>query len=113
MAKRKIGSANVKDGIARGWFTIPERLGKGVYELLGEYLGNDVYRPSYDVKRLIIGWGSEFRNIQDVYVIPDGNRKLTITGKLVGFRNDHEVTPLAHEDVYIKIGDYEIGRAHV
>lgn len=107
MAKKKIGCAEVKDGVARGWFTIPENLKRGVYELLGEYQGNEVYKPSYDLKYLIIGLGTEFQGIQASYTVDEYNRELTITGRLVGYNELNEEVGLENEKVQFKIGAYD------
>ena len=107
MAKKKIGCAEVKDGVARGWFNLPENLKRGVYELLGEYQGNEVYQSSYDLKYLIIGLGTEFQGIQSVYQINEYERKLIITGRLVGFNEQNEEVGLENEKIGFKIGDID------
>lgn len=107
MAKKKIGCAEVKDGVARGWFNLPENLKRGVYELLGEYQGNEVYQPSYDLKYLIIGLGTEFQGIEEVYQVDEYERKLIITGRLVGYNEMNEDVGLENQKIGFKIGDIE------
>lgn len=107
MAKRKIGCSRVEDGVARGWFQLPERLPKGVYQLLGEYQGNEVYKPSYDVKYLIVGNGTAFQGLTEIYNVKEDDRKLRVTGRLVGFDENNEEVGLANQKIYLKLGEYD------
>ena len=105
MAKKKIGSAVVQNGVARGCFTLPETLPKGVYELIGEYKGSNIYRPSYDVKKLIVGWKTDIQGLQSYYKVDELERVLTVTGRLVGYNDSGAEQPLANQKIGLKIGD--------
>lgn len=105
MAKRKIGCSRVEDGVARGWFQLPERLPKGVYQLLGEYQGNEVYKPSYDVKYLIVGNGTAFTGLSEIYKVKEDDRRLRVTGRLVGYDENNDEVGLANQKIYLKLGD--------
>ena len=105
MAKKKIGSATVVDGVARGCFTLPDTLPKGVYELIGEYKGSSIYRPSYDVKKLIVGWKTDILYLAEWYKVDEYTRKVTVTGKLVGYNDEGIEQPLTNQKIGLKIGD--------
>lgn len=107
MAKKKIGSATVVDGVARGCFSLPETLPKGVYELIGEYKGSSIYRPSFDVKKLIVGWKTDILFLSEWYKVDEYTRKLVVTGKLVGYNDEGIEQPLTNQKVGLKIGDEE------
>ena len=104
MTKKKIGESVVIDGNARGCFTLPSGLGKGVYELIGEYKGTSVYRPSYDIKKLIIGWKTDIEGLSEWYKVDDKGRELTVTGRLVGYDDTNVAQPLANQKIGLKIG---------
>lgn len=104
MAKKKIGTSQVTNGEARDWFTINDQLDRGVYQLIAEYTGTNSYKPSHDIKKLIIGWYTEFQNLETFYKIDENIRNLTVTGKLVGYDNSNIAQPLKNRNVSIKIG---------
>lgn len=104
MAKKKIGTSEVTNGEARDWFTISDQLDRGVYQLIAEYTGTDSYKPSHDIKKLIIGWATEIQNLQSYYQIDESTRTLTVKGKLIGYDNSNIEQPLANRTMSIKIG---------
>lgn len=101
--KEKIGSSKVRNGIAKDWFVLQKELPKGVYQLIAEYVGNAIYKPSYDVKKLIVGWYTEFRNLADYYVLNETNRTFTVSGKLVGTDDSNDIIPLPNRKIGFKI----------
>lgn len=103
MAKKRIGSSKVTDGVARGYFSLPETLGKGVYELIGEYGGTNIYKPSYDIKKLVIGWKTEVLDLDPYYRIGLANRGFKISGRLVGYDGTNTLTPLSNRKLKVKI----------
>lgn len=105
MAKKKIGSATVVDGIARGCFNLPDTLPKGVYELIGEYKGSAIYLPSYDIKKLIVGWKTDILYLSEWYKVDEYTRKVTVSGKLVGYNDEGIEQPLSNQRIGLKIGD--------
>lgn len=107
LTKKFIGTSKVKDGVARDWFTLPEHLDRGVYQLIGEYTGNEAYQPSRDIKKLIIGFYSEFRNMNSAFHVREGVNRVQISGKLVGYTSDDDMTPLSYRDVYFKVVPHE------
>lgn len=104
MTKKKIGESIVIDGNARGCFTLPSGLGKGVYELIGEYKGTNVYRSSYDIKKLIIGWRTDIESLSAWYKVNERTRELTVTGRLVGYDDTGVAQPLKGEKIGLKVG---------
>lgn len=107
LTKKFIGTSKVKDGVARDWFTLPEHLERGVYQLIGEYTGNEAYQPSRDIKKLIIGFYSEFKNVSSAFHVKEGVNRVQISGKLVGYTSDDDMTPLANREVYFKVVPHE------
>lgn len=103
MAKKKIGTAPLKDGEAREWFPIEEELEKGVYQLIAEYSGSNIYRPSHDVKKLIIGWYAEIQ-ADTHFRVDENKRTLTVKGRLLGYSDNNVPTPLKNRKVGVKIG---------
>lgn len=103
MVKEFIGSSKVRNGIAADWFVLEKNLPKGCYQLIAEYLGNSMYKPSYDVKKLIVGWYTEIRNLKEYYVVDLSTRKLVVSGTLVGTDDENGITYLANRKIGFKI----------
>lgn len=110
--KEKIGSSKVQNGIAKDWFVLEKELPKGVYQLIAEYVGNSVYKPSYDIKKLIVGWYTEFRNLEEFYVVDTSTRTVTVEGTLVGTDDDNDITPLANRRIGFKVRVVPTGDMH-
>lgn len=99
MAKEKIGQSQVRNGIAADWFVLQKNLPRGCYQLIAEYLGNSMYKPSYDIKKLIVGYYTEIRNLHEYYVVNMNTRKLVVSGKLVGTDDNGGITNLANRKI--------------
>lgn len=107
MAKKKIGTSKVTNGVARDYFTIPSSLEKGVYQLIAEYSGSASYKPSYDIKKLIIGYNTAIIGLSSYYKVAttgDKKRKLVVSGQLVGYDDSNTPHPLSNRKVGIKLG---------
>lgn len=103
MVKEYIGSSKVRNGVASDWFILQKNLPKGCYQLIAEYLGNEMYKPSYDLKKLIVGWYTEFRNLSEYYVVDLNTRKLVVTGTLVGTDDEGGISYLANKKIYFSL----------
>lgn len=105
--KKKIGTSKVKNGVARDFFSISEDLPKGVYELIGEYKGSNVYKPSYDIKKLIVGNYAGFEGLKDFYKVTATDREIRVSGTLYGYDDNNTKRLLAGHQVYLRIGRFE------
>lgn len=103
MVKEKIGQSKVRNGVAADWFILQKNLPRGCYQLIAEYLGNSMYKPSYDIKKLIVGYYTEFRNLREYYVVNLNTRKLIVSGRLVGTDDEGGITYLANRKIKFNV----------
>ncbi len=103
MVKEFIGSSKVRNGLASDWFILEKNLPKGCYQLIAEYTGNEMYKPSYDIKKLIVGWYTEIRDLQEFYVVNLNTRKLSVSGTLVGTDDEGGISYLANKKIRFRL----------
>lgn len=104
MVKKYIGSSDVNNGVAEGEFTLPENLPKGVYQLIAEYKGSNIYKPSYDIKQLIIAWLSKLTLSR--YFINGNTRELNASSILTGYDDDGNENYLPSRNIVFRIGEW-------